>query len=254
MLNGERGGSAVALPAFRLHHSAFSIPHSAFNIFLRYTSHWVQIHTVLMEILRGISVAPGVAIGEAVVLEAEDYRIPHRTVPAEEMSNELSCLASAFEKSLEELEKQAVWLNAHLGHDAANVFEWHIGVLKDERLRGSIETMIRAERAAAAYAASTVMRKYQQRFMQMSDPLLVERIRDVQDIERRVLRNILGEAREDLAHLSKPVILVAHDLTPTQTAQLAETKVAGVALDAGAATSHTAILLRSLGRPKRRRG
>jgi len=202
-----------------------------------------------MEILRGISVAPGVAIGEAVVLEAEDYRIPNRTVPAEKVADELSCLASAFEKSIEELDKQAVWLNANLGHDAANVFEWHIGVLKDERLRGSIETLIREERASAAYAASTVMRKYQQRFMQMSDPLLVERIRDVQDIERRLIRNILGDCREDLAHLSKPVILVAHDLTPTQTAQLAETKVAGIALDAGAATSHTAILLRSLGRP-----
>jgi len=85
--------------------------------------------------------------------------------------------------------------------------------------------------------------------MQMSDPLLVERIRDVQDIERRLLRNILGEAREDLSHLSQPVILVAHDLTPTQTAQLADTRVIGVALDAGASTSHTAILLRSLGRP-----
>jgi len=202
-----------------------------------------------MEILRGISVAPGVAIGEAVVLEAEDYRIPYRIVPAEGVADELSRLASAFEKSIEELDKQAVWLNAHLGHDAANVFEWHIGVLKDERLRGSIEALIRDEHAAAAYAAGTVMRKYQQRFMQMSDPLLVERIRDVQDIERRLLRNILGEAREDLAHLSKPVILVAHDLTPTQTAQLAGTMVAGVALDAGAATSHTAILLRSLGRP-----
>jgi phosphotransferase system enzyme I (PtsI) len=200
-----------------------------------------------MEILRGISVAPGIAIGEAVVLEAEDYRIPYRTVAATDVPKELTCLASAFEKSIEELDKQAVWLNSHLGHDAANVFEWHIGVLKDERLRGSIESMIRDERASAAYGASTVMRKYQQRFMQMSDPLLVERIRDVQDIER--LLHILGETREDLAHLSKPVILVAHDLTPTQTAQLAETKVAGVALDAGAATSHTAILLRSLGRP-----
>ncbi len=202
-----------------------------------------------MEILRGISVAPGVAIGEAVVLEAEDYRIPRRTIPASEEDHELSCLASAFEKSIEELNTQSTWLSTNLGRDAANVFEWHIGVLKDEGLRSSIENMIRKEHAAAAYAASTVMRKYQQRFMQMSDPLLVERIRDVQDIERRLLRNILGECREDLAHLTKPVILVAHDLTPTQTAQLAETKVSGIALDAGAATSHTAILLRSLGRP-----
>ncbi|MGB2984683.1 MAG: phosphoenolpyruvate--protein phosphotransferase, partial [Phycisphaerae bacterium] len=129
------------------------------------------------------------------------------------------------------------------------VFEWHIGVLNDKRLRNSIESLIHEKHAAAAYATSTVMRNYQRRFMRMSDPLLAERIHDVQDIERRLLRSILGEAREDLAHLTKPVILVAHDLTPTQTAHLAETKVIGVALDTGAATSHTAILLRSWGQP-----
>ena len=146
-----------------------------------------------MEILRGISVAPGVAIGEAVVLEAEDYPIPYRTVLATEVPRELASLASAFDTSIKDLAAQAKRLNVQLGHDAANVFEWHIGVLKDDKLRNSIETMIREERAAAAHAASMVMRKYQQRFMQMSDPLLVERVRDVQDIERRLLRNILGE-------------------------------------------------------------
>jgi phosphotransferase system enzyme I (PtsI) len=71
----------------------------------------------------------------------------------------------------------------------------------------------------------------------------------VQDIERRLLRNILGESREDFTHLTKPAVLIAHDLEPTQTARLSQTKVIGVALDAGAETSHTAILLRSWGRP-----
>ncbi len=202
-----------------------------------------------MEILRGISVAPGVAIGEAVVLEAEEYRIPFRTVVEGDVPAELECLDRAFSKSIEELKEQSAWLNTHLGRDAANVFEWHIGVLGDEQLRSGIESQIRERRASAAYAASTVMRNYQRRFMQMTDPLLVERIRDVQDIERRLLRCILGEGREDLRGLTQPVILVAHDLTPTQTAQLSETKVVGVVLDAGAATSHTAILLRSWGRP-----
>lgn len=202
-----------------------------------------------MEILRGISVAPGVAIGECVVLDAEDYRIPYRTVAPETLDGELKTLDEAFLRSKEELEQQASWLHANLGSDAANVFEWHLGVLKDPRLRQGIESQIREKHASAAYATSTVMRNYQRRFMQMRDPLLVERIRDVQDIERRLLRNILGEQREDLAHLTKPVILVAHDLTPTQTASLASTKVMGVALDVGAATSHTAILLRSIGRP-----
>jgi phosphotransferase system enzyme I (PtsI) len=202
-----------------------------------------------MEIFRGISVAPGVAIGEAVVLEAEDYRIPFRTVSADRVEDELQVLARAIETSLTELARQAEAITAQLGRDAATVFDWHVGVLRDARLRGSIEQIIREKSAAAAYATSTVMRNYQRRFMQMNDPLLVERIRDVQDIERRLLRNILGESREDLAHLSKPVVLVAHDLTPTQTAQLADTKVLGVALDTGAGTSHTAILLKSWGRP-----
>lgn len=202
-----------------------------------------------MEIFRGISVAPGVAIAEAVVLEAEEYRIPYRTVPEGDVPREIALLDEAIRKSIEELGKQEEWLNDHLGRDAANVFEWHIGVLKDAALRGGIEKLIGEQRSSAAYAASTVMRNYQRRFMQMTDPLLVERMRDVQDIERRLLRHILGESREDINHLTQPVILIAHDLTPTQTAQLANTKVVGVALDAGAATSHTAILLRSWGRP-----
>lgn len=202
-----------------------------------------------MEILRGISVSAGVAIGEAVVLEAEEYRIPARFVAVTDVPAELERLSQAFETAIKELKEQSEWLNTHMGRDAADVFEWHIGVLGDEQLRLGIETQIREKHASAAYAASTVMRNYQRRFMQMSDPILVERIRDVQDIERRLLRCILGEGREDLGGLTQPVILVAHDLTPTQTAQLSETKVVGVALDAGAATSHTAILLRSWGRP-----
>jgi phosphoenolpyruvate-protein phosphotransferase (PTS system enzyme I) len=202
-----------------------------------------------MEILRGISVAPGVAIGEAVILDAEDYRIPYRTVSPDEIEREIEHLDHALESSIEELTQQSDWLNKNLGQDAANVFTWHVGVLKDQRLHENVENLIREQSASAAYATSVVMRNYQRRFMQMSDPLLVERIRDVQDIERRLLRHILGETREDLGHLSRPVVLIAHDLTPTQTAQLAGTKAVGVALDAGAATSHTAILLRSWGKP-----
>ena len=202
-----------------------------------------------MEILRGTSVAPGVAIGEAVVLDAEDYRIPYRKVSADEVDAESAKLEEALKQAIEDLITQTAWISEHLGREAAAVFDWHVGVLKDEALRGSILSQIRDQCVSAAYATSTVMRSYQRRFLKMKDPLLVERVRDVQDIERRLLRNILGDTREDLAHLTKPVVLIAHDLTPTQTAALPDTKVIGLALDAGAATSHTAILLRSLGRP-----
>ncbi|RJP40647.1 MAG: phosphoenolpyruvate--protein phosphotransferase [Phycisphaerales bacterium] len=202
-----------------------------------------------MEILRGISVTAGVAIGEAVILDAEEYRIPHRTVPEQAAEREVERLRAAIAVSIEELERQAQWMNTHFGRDAANVFTWHVGVLSDSKLQGGIESLIVDKAYSAAYATSTVMRSYQRRFLQMSDPLLVERIRDVQDIERRLLRNILGDAREDLAHLTRPAILIAHDLTPTQTARLADTLVIGVALDVGGSTSHTAILLRSWGKP-----
>lgn len=202
-----------------------------------------------MEIFRGISVSPGIAIGPAVVLDAEDYRIPFRTVDAKLVDVELDRLADAFTAATGEISEQAASLRTTLGRDAADVFDWHLGVLKDDHLRQSIETLVREKCSSAAYATSTVMRNYQRRFMQMKDPLLVERIRDVQDIERRLLRHILGESRESLGHLTEPVILIAHDLGPTATAQLPQTKVAGVALDVGAATSHTAILLRSWGRP-----
>jgi len=202
-----------------------------------------------MEILTGTAVCPGVAVAEAVVLEAEDYRIPQRTVVPEEVAAELATLETALTSAVDELQRQYDEWASHAGKDAADVFRWHIGVLQDARLRNEVEALIKKKRHSAAYATSTVMRSQQRRFLQMSDPLLAERIRDVQDIERRLLRHILGESREDLAHLSQPVILIAHDLTPSQTAHLGTTKAVGLALDAGGPTSHTAILLRALGRP-----
>ncbi|HUU85337.1 MAG TPA: phosphoenolpyruvate--protein phosphotransferase [Phycisphaerae bacterium] len=202
-----------------------------------------------MELFTGKAVASGVAVADAVVLVAEDVRIPYRTVPREKVADELTLLDTAVHTAIVELERQTEDLADRAGQDTAAVFRWHIGVLNDARLRSEIESLIKKKRHAAAYATSTVMRHQQQRFLRMTDPLLAERVRDVQDIERRLLRHILGEKREDLAHLTTPIVLVAHDLSPSQVANLASTKVVGLALDVGGPTSHTAILLRALGRP-----
>ena len=202
-----------------------------------------------MEILTGIAVCPGVAIAEAVVLNTEDYRIPRRSVSAGEVESQLQLLKKAVTKSISELHAQVDQVADRLGHDAGDVFTWHVGVFQDPQIRRSIENLIRERKYSTAYAVSTVMRNYQRRFMQMSDPLLVERIRDVQDIERRLLRNVLGESREDLDHLSQPSILVAHDISPSLAASLGHGNILGVVLDVGGSTSHTAILLRALGHP-----
>ncbi len=203
----------------------------------------------VMEKLAGIAVSPGVAVAEVVVLDAEDLRIPQRFVAPEVTLEEVERLDRAIAVSIKELETQRSNVRDRLGQDAADVFNWHIGVLKDSSQRRDITALIEERRYSAPYATSTVMRKQQRRFMEMSDPVLAERMRDVQDIERRLLRNLLGAAGEDLAHLTREIILVAHDLSTSQAAMLPETKVAGVALDAGGSTSHTAILLRSWGRP-----
>ena len=202
-----------------------------------------------MEILTGSAVCPGVAIAEAVVLNTEDYRIPRRSVSAGEVKSQLLVLEEAVNRSIGELRTQVDQVTGRLGHDAGDVFTWHIGVLQDRQIRQAIENLIRERKYSTAYAVSTIMRNYQRRFMQMSDPLLVERIRDVQDIERRLLRNVLGESREDLDHLSQPSILVAHDISPSLAANLGHGNIVGVALDIGGSTSHTAILLRALGHP-----
>ncbi len=202
-----------------------------------------------MQILTGTAVSPGIAIAEAVVLDAEELRIPRRMVTKEEIGPEIDELDSALATSIEEIGAQHEDVKHRLGHDAADVFNWHIGVLKDPILRKDIVGLMEGRQYSAAYAVSTVMRGLQRRFMQMKDPLLAERMRDVQDIERRLLRNVLGKSAEDISHLSQEAILVAHDLTTSQTARLSSTKIVGVALDVGGATSHTAILLRSWGKP-----
>lgn len=202
-----------------------------------------------MEILTGNTVCSGLAMAEAVLLDAEDYRIPYREVAPERLEDELALFEDARSASIDELQHIKEQVGEAQGHDVADVFSWHIGVLNDTPIRGAIEELIRNRHYSAAYATSTVMRGQQRRFAHMPDPVLAERIRDLHDIERRLLRHILGHAAEDLDHLTQPVVLVAHDLTPSQTAHLHETAVAAVVLEAGGATSHTAILLRALGRP-----
>ncbi len=202
-----------------------------------------------MEISKGISVSPGIAIAEALVLDAEDYRIPTRYVPAEEVPHEIELLDRAISASLVELKEKRDRLAKNYGNDTAAIFDFHAGVLQDPKLKKDLEELLVEKLCSAAYAVSRTFLALQRRFNNMRDPVFAQRVRDIQDIEKRLLRHLLGEEREDLEHLTKSVILVAHDLPPSLCAGLDKTKVVGVATDVGGLTSHTAIVLRSLGIP-----
>lgn len=202
-----------------------------------------------MEIKKGIGVSPGVAFAKAVVLDAEEYRIARKKVSPDDIPAELERLDKGFEASLSELSTLQDTMARQLGPDIAAIFDFHHGVLSQDRFREQIASLITQRSFSAAHAVREVMRGYEQRFLNMKDQLLRERVRDVRDIERRLLRHLCGQTGEDLLLLTEPTVLVAHDLTPSQIANLSQTKVVAVAMDGGGLTSHTAIVVHSMGIP-----
>ena len=202
-----------------------------------------------MEIKKGIPVSPGVAIATAVKLDTEEFQIPYARITADEVDGELERLAEGFRSSLAEVETLRDNTTVQLGPDVASIFDFHHGVLNQRHLREQIAHLIRERYFNAAFATREVMRRYQQRFLEMDDELLRERVRDIRDIERRLLRHLCGNPGQSLLDLPETSILVAHDLTPSQTANLSQTRVVGMAMDGGGLASHTAIVVRSMGIP-----
>lgn len=198
---------------------------------------------------KGINASPGVAIGTALVLDAEDYRIPRRTVEPNQLQAQIATLDNALETSRHEVAELRVAAARKIGEQAGDIFRFHEGLIGDRRLRDAVADLINNNRNTAAYAFSQIMGQRQKEFRALNDPYLKERVRDLHDIEKRVLRHILGRQREDIANLSEPVIVFAHDLTPSQAVSIDRKHVLGFAIDVGGQTSHTAILVRMMDIP-----
>lgn len=197
----------------------------------------------------GVSASPGVAIGPALVLDTEEYRIPRRTVPAEEIQRQVATLDDALEASRQEVADLRLAAARKLGEQTADIFKFHESLIADPKLRDEIKSLIEKQRYAAAYAFAQVMNARQRMFQSLNNEYLKERVRDLYDIEKRVLRHILGRAREDIARLTEPVILVAHDITPSQAVAFDHDRILGLATNVGGATSHMAIIARMLDIP-----
>jgi phosphoenolpyruvate-protein phosphotransferase (PTS system enzyme I) len=201
-----------------------------------------------MEIKKGIGVSPGVAICQAVVLDAEEYRIPQRHVSAQRVAGEMSRLDDAIKRGTEELTDLRDRARQRLGAETAAIFDFHIGLLSDQLLQKRIKDVIAAESVTAEYAVASVLRSYAKEFLDLPEEF-ASKVKDVYDIEKRVLRHLIGQNRESLTRLMEDVVVMAHDLTPSQTANLDREHIRGLATDAGGRTSHTAIVARALGIP-----
>jgi phosphoenolpyruvate-protein phosphotransferase (PTS system enzyme I) len=158
-------------------------------------------------------------------------------------------LNKALAESAFDLNKLREQVTDSHGKEIGGIFEFHLGILADKALIGQINKEIKLQKTTAEYAVSVVTRKYANQLAAINDKYFSERVKDVYDIERRILRNLIGQKHEDLAHLTSDVVVIAHDLLPSQTAALDRVHVKGFATDVGGRTSHTAIVARAMGIP-----
>ena len=200
-----------------------------------------------MRTLKGIAASVGIAVGKAYVYRPVELAVERWGV--EDTEAELARLQRALEESKEQLAGIHVKAQAEVGEDTARIFEAHLLILDDPVLLEEVRGKIEEERLNAEAALSDAIEGYAALFEGMEDEYMRARAADVRDVGQRVLHNLLGGGAEPLAELSSPAIVVARDLTPSDTAQMNKEMVLGFCTAMGGTTSHTAIMARILGIP-----
>lgn len=200
-----------------------------------------------MEIKRGIPASAGVAIGPALVLDTEFYRIPQRTIEPAQAGPEVERMHRALSAAASGIRTQQRAIHDRLGRQYAAIFEAHALLLEDPSLIDELESLIHGQHFAAEYAVSRKMRQYAKALESLPNgSVMASRVSDLHDIERSVLSHLLGDRREQMTQLREIVIVLAHDLTPGETAVLDTAKVHAFATEAGGRASHTAIMAGAL--------
>jgi phosphotransferase system enzyme I (PtsI) len=199
-----------------------------------------------MQVRNGIAVSPGVVVGPALVLGSEHFRIPRKFVSHDAVEDELARFRNALHKVCSDIENHEVLVADQLGSQYAAIFSAHLQLARDPRLIKEVEDLITGQSYSPEYAVSRVLRQFAEQMQNLGDVYLAERALDIIDLEKRLLRQLLGQSREELSNLTTPVIVLAHDLTPGETATLNTDFVVGFGTEVGGHTSHTAILAGAL--------
>lgn len=199
--------------------------------------------------ISGILASPGIAFGKALLLKEDEIVIDRKKISADKVDQEVERFLSGRAKASAQLEAIKTKAGETFGEEKEAIFEGHIMLLEDEELEQEIIALIKDKHMTADAAAREVIEGQATALEELDDEYLKERAADVRDIGKRLLRNILGLAIIDLSAIQEEVILVAADLTPSETAQLNLQKVLGFITDAGGRTSHTSIMARSLELP-----
>ncbi|MFD1090944.1 phosphoenolpyruvate-protein phosphotransferase PtsI [Providencia vermicola] len=199
--------------------------------------------------ISGILVSPGFAFGQALILKEDPIVVSTKKIADDQVEKEIQRFIEGRNKSAEQLSLIKEKAEKNLGAEKAEIFEGHIMLLEDEELEQEIVSLIKGDKKTADAAAYSVIEDQAQALESLDDEYLKERAADVRDIGKRLLKNILNIPIVDLSAINQEVILVAADLTPSETAQLNLDKVLGFITDLGGRTSHTSIMARSLELP-----
>jgi phosphoenolpyruvate-protein phosphotransferase (PTS system enzyme I) len=197
-----------------------------------------------MSFLQGIAASNGIAIAKAYRLIEPDLSFDKKTI--DNPTTEIERFQNALEKSKSELEAIKNRAKEELGADKAAIFEAHLLVLSDPELVSPIEDKIKTEKVNAEVALKETADMFILMFEQMDNEYMKERAADIRDVTKRVLSHLLGVQMVNPSMIAEEVIIVAEDLTPSDTAQLNRQFVKGFTTDIGGRTSHSAIMARSM--------
>lgn len=196
---------------------------------------------------KGIAASPGIAIAQAVVVKQEHY------VPVASTIVDAQAEWQRFEQALQaakhDIERIYQLTHDRLGADHAEIFEGHLMMLEDPELIESVALAIKDEMLNAEFALHRTAQQFIQMLLELDDEMLRGRASDIQDIAGRILSHLRGVKHIDLSALDEDCIIIAHDLAPSDTAQLKLELVRGFITEAGSRTSHSAIMARSLELP-----
>jgi phosphotransferase system enzyme I (PtsI) len=195
----------------------------------------------------GIPVSAGVCRGRILVCGRNRPEVARRQLTDPELAEEINRLERALVQTRHQILEVQRKVSEGMGHQEGSIFDAHLLVLEDRTLLDEVVRVIQTQKVNAEHAFHTVAERYAATLAAIDDDYLRERATDMRDVTLRVLNNLLGvDQGSDLRHLKEPCIIISHDLSPSNTAQLDKRKVLGFATDVGSRTSHTAIMARSL--------
>lgn len=197
-------------------------------------------------VLKGIPAAPGIVIGKAYIFGREDLDVDKSPITDEQVPLEISRFEDALIQTRQEIIALQKKIAVEMGSEHGEVFDAHLLVLEDRMLIEEVISKVKKEKLSVDFIFSEVLKRYASVFSRIEDEYLKERISDINDVGRRILRNLLGKKRKGLSDLEEEVIVIAHDLSPSDTATMHKNRVRGFVTDIGGKTSHTAIMAKSL--------